>query len=169
MTQPPSSQIALVTGASRGIGAAIATELARQGFFVIGTATTESGAAAIGQSLSAAGRGQGVALCPDGVVVRMRGHAQIVAVHMRACRDVFGRLPDDLAIAQHVLAPRDVPRRDLVPARHRPRQGHPLDLRALAQIGQRDHHIVRAVQPDHARFRHSSPSQPFLDRSAAHA
>jgi 3-oxoacyl-[acyl-carrier protein] reductase len=62
MSNPSSSQIALVTGASRGIGAAIAAELARQGFFVIGTATTDSGAAAIGQSLAAQGRGQGVAL-----------------------------------------------------------------------------------------------------------
>ena len=41
-------QIALVTGASRGIGAAIAHELAARGLTVIGTATTEDGAARIG-------------------------------------------------------------------------------------------------------------------------
>ena len=46
-------QVALVTGASRGIGAAIALELARRGLKVIGTATTEAGAEKIGQTLSA--------------------------------------------------------------------------------------------------------------------
>jgi 3-oxoacyl-[acyl-carrier protein] reductase len=62
MNDTSTPQIALVTGASRGIGAAIAQELARQGFWVVGTATTEAGAQAITQNLNAAGRGQGVAL-----------------------------------------------------------------------------------------------------------
>ncbi|MAD05829.1 MAG: 3-oxoacyl-ACP reductase [Gammaproteobacteria bacterium] len=48
---------ALVTGASRGIGAAIAAELASQGFFVFGTATSEAGAATISEQLQAQGRG----------------------------------------------------------------------------------------------------------------
>lgn len=57
------SQIALVTGASRGIGAAIAQELGRQGAIVIGTATSESGTAAISEALKAANiQGMGLAL-----------------------------------------------------------------------------------------------------------
>ena len=46
-------QVALVTGASRGIGAAIALELARKGLKVIGTATTDAGAAKIREALAA--------------------------------------------------------------------------------------------------------------------
>ena len=56
-------QIALVTGASRGIGAAIAQELGKQGATVIGTATSQSGAESISETLKAAGiKGLGLAL-----------------------------------------------------------------------------------------------------------
>ncbi len=55
------NQVALVTGASRGIGKAIALELARQGAKVVGTATSAAGAEAISAYLSEFG-GKGVVL-----------------------------------------------------------------------------------------------------------
>ena len=56
-------KVALVTGASRGIGCAIAEALGKQGLTVIGTATTESGAQAIDARLREAGvSGAGIAL-----------------------------------------------------------------------------------------------------------
>ena len=57
------NQVALVTGASRGIGAAIAQELGEQGATVIGTATSAGGAENINASLKAAGiKGLGMVL-----------------------------------------------------------------------------------------------------------
>jgi 3-oxoacyl-[acyl-carrier protein] reductase len=67
-------QIALVTGASRGIGQAIALEFARQGATVIGTATSTAGAQAIAANLAAVG-GKG-----DGVVMNVNDTAQVEAV-----------------------------------------------------------------------------------------
>ena len=56
-------QVALVTGASRGIGRAVALELGRLGATVVGTATSESGAADIGKALAEASiQGAGMAL-----------------------------------------------------------------------------------------------------------
>ena len=56
-------EIALVSGASRGIGQAIAQELARCGAITIGTATSETGAEAISEDLRARGyKGRGLRL-----------------------------------------------------------------------------------------------------------
>src|SRR5690606_41180649 len=57
------NKVAVVTGATRGIGKAIALELRRRGAMVVGSATTASGAEAISAYLNEAGlRGQGLAL-----------------------------------------------------------------------------------------------------------
>jgi len=77
------NQIALVTGASRGIGAAIALELGKQGATVIGTATSASGAEQITQALQQGGaKGTGMAL-------DVNDAAQIEAA-MKAISEQFG-------------------------------------------------------------------------------
>jgi 3-oxoacyl-[acyl-carrier protein] reductase len=78
-------EVALVTGASRGIGRAIAEQLARAGATVVGTATTEAGAQAIGAYLAGLGaRGRGV-------VFDVRDAAATEALIDAVARD-YGRL-----------------------------------------------------------------------------
>jgi 3-oxoacyl-[acyl-carrier protein] reductase len=60
---PAVQDIALVSGASRGIGRAVALELARRGVIVVGTATSEAGAQGITQALAEGGyKGRGLVL-----------------------------------------------------------------------------------------------------------
>ena len=70
-------QVALVTGASRGIGAAIAHELASRGLIVIGTATSEDGAAKISATLGAV---PGVAVGTRGAVLNVNDGAAVDAL-----------------------------------------------------------------------------------------
>lgn len=60
-----SGQVALVTGASRGIGAAIAATLASAGATVVGTATSEDGAASISEALGGNHRGAVLDIASD--------------------------------------------------------------------------------------------------------
>jgi 3-oxoacyl-[acyl-carrier protein] reductase len=72
-------QVALITGASRGIGSAIARELGRHGAAVAGTATSEAGAAAITAAIAGAGaKGAGYAL---NVNDAPQSEAVVAAVH----------------------------------------------------------------------------------------
>ncbi|HHH44857.1 MAG TPA: 3-oxoacyl-ACP reductase FabG, partial [Gammaproteobacteria bacterium] len=80
---PLTDEIALVTGASRGIGQAIALQLGKQGASVIGTATTEKGAAAIQSTFDEQGvQGLGLALNVT--------QADSIDSAMKQIRDRFG-------------------------------------------------------------------------------
>lgn len=87
-----SDQTAVVTGASRGIGAAIAAQLAQAGARVIGTATSEAGAARIGESLGERGEGQVLDVCDVAAVeafCKAHSGAQILVNNAGVTRDTL--------------------------------------------------------------------------------
>eukprot|EP01031_Cornospumella_fuschlensis_P009211 gene9211-11318_t len=98
-------QVALVTGASRGIGAAIALELAQKGLKVIGTATSDDGAAKISQVLAGfsgcSGKNPNVndAVAAEALIdtiVKEHGGLQVLVNNAGITRDMLAmRLKDD--------------------------------------------------------------------------
>jgi len=104
MNAPMTPRVALVTGATRGIGAAVAAELAARGLTVIGTATTAEGAARITGALAAHG-GKGAQLdVTDGAavealvdaVVKEHGGLHVLVNNAGITRDQLAmRMKDD--------------------------------------------------------------------------
>jgi 3-oxoacyl-[acyl-carrier protein] reductase len=105
MSEAANKQVALVTGASRGIGQAIAQLLAQRGFAVIGTATSEAGASRISEYLSAHEHCRGVVLDVNNAagaesliddIIKTQGGIHVLVNNAGITRDTLAmRMKDD--------------------------------------------------------------------------
>jgi 3-oxoacyl-[acyl-carrier protein] reductase len=102
---PDAPRVALVTGATRGIGRAIAVALANEGLHVVGTATSAAGAAKVDEALSAHAGCRGIVLdVTDGAaldaavaaIVQQRGGLHVLVNNAGITRDMLSmRLKDE--------------------------------------------------------------------------
>ena len=156
--QTLSGQVALVTGATRGIGAAVAAGLAEAGAFVIGTATSQSGAEAISAALAQKGRGIVLNVtdrtaCSEAVdaIVKEFGRLDILVNNAGITRDMLSmRLSDeawDAVIETNLTAAFRLARQAIRPMM-RQRRGRIISLSsivgAMGNAGQANYSAAKA-------------------------